>query len=248
MHPEFIKIGNFVVYLYGVLVAAGVLVSSLIFQKTAGEEGYSQPVISKLIFWTVIFGIAGGRILHVFIHIAYYYRHFWEIFYIRNGGLAIQGAIFSSLVFLIVYSKMKELKPLKTLDMMALSVPAGQALGRIGCFFNGCCYGKITDLPIGVMFPHLTEKVHPTQLYYTLCYIALFFILKTLYRKKAKQGLVFGSYIMGFALIRYSIDFLRGDLVYKYMNFYPTQIIGILVFAFGAIWTVSIIFGDRKET
>lgn len=246
MHPEFLKIGGFVIYWYGVLVAVAVFVCSLLVQNNAYKRGYSPELISRVIFWTVIWGIIGGRLLHILVQAPYYYRHPQEILSIRNGGLAIEGAVIVALLFLCIYSNIRRFNLLEILDIIALSVPLGEALGRIGCFLNGCCYGKPTEFFLGVKFPHLSEKVHPTQLYYTVVYIALFFILRMLYRRQVKTGIVFSTYILGFALIRYIIDIFRGDLPRSGLGLYPTQTIGIVLFIIGALSLFSIL-GKKEE-
>ena len=245
MHPVFIKIGNFVIYWYGVMVAVGVFLSSLFFQRLMLKIGYKPEDISKLIFWTVLFGILGGRVLHILVHFPYYYRHPLDIIRIRNGGLAVEGAIIFSLIFVLIYSKLKKINIPEVLDCMALSTPIGQAIGRIGCFLNGCCYGKATDFIFAVKFPHLEEKVHPTQLYYTFSYILLFILLYFLYRKRLKKGITFSAYLIGFSLIRYGVDFLRGDLIQTSFILYPTQFIAILIFTIGSICLSSIIMKNK---
>lgn len=244
MFPEFLKIGDFVVYWYGVMVALGVLTAGLIFQRLAKRQGYKPELISQIIFWTVLWGIAGGRLLHVSVQFPYYYRNPLEIFSIRNGGLAAEGAIISGFVFIAVYSKIRRFNLFRTLDILAVPVPLAQALGRLGCFLNGCCYGKPTDCVFGVAFPHLQARVHPTQLYYAAAHLVLFVFLLRLYKKKVKEGAVFSAYLMCFSLIRYTIDHLRGDLPASYLGLHPTQAIAVLLFITGA----SMFWASSKKT
>ncbi|HOL21521.1 MAG TPA: prolipoprotein diacylglyceryl transferase [bacterium] len=242
MHPEFLRIGSFVIYWYGVFVAAGVLVGSIIFQKTAYKQGYSPQLISNLLFWVVVWGLLGGRFLHILVHISYYYRNPFDIIRIRNGGLAVEGAVITAFIFLIIYSRIKKFNLKEMLDIVALSTPLGQAIGRIGCFLNGCCYGKPTEILTGVKFPFSAERVHPTQLYYSALYILLFFFLNALYRKRLKQGMVFSCYMLGFSLIRYLVDMLRGDLSPTFTGLYPTQVMAIVLFIIGVWYLFSILF------
>jgi len=241
MYPVCFRLGSFVIYWYGILVAAGVFAGGLMLQKNASRRGYSPELISKLVFWVILWGIIGGRFLHVIVQMPYYYRRPFEILSIRNGGLAVEGAVVAGLIFLAIYSKIRKFNMLEILDIVAMPMSLGQAIGRIGCFLNGCCYGKPTDTFPGVLFPHLTEKVHPTQLYYSVTYIILFFVLRTIYKKGLKPGMVFATYILGFASIRYIVDMLRGDLFLTSLGLYPTQIISIALFLTGGIWFFSIL-------
>lgn len=247
MHPEFLKIGGFVIYWYGVFVATGVLIGSIIFQKVSYKKGYSHQLISSIILWVVIWGLIGGRLLHIAVHFPYYYRHPFDLIKIRNGGLAVEGAVIAVLIFVTIYSKIKKFNLREMLDMLALSAPLGQAIGRIGCFLNGCCYGKTTEFFTGIQFPFSAEKIHPTQLYYSIMYVLLFFFIKLLYDRKLKPGIVFSSYLLGFSLIRYLVDMLRGDLTLTFTGLYPTQLIAIFLFIAGVLWLLSIIFERRIQ-
>ncbi len=248
MHPEFIKLGSFVIYWYGVMVAAGVFLGSWIFQRNAYSRGYSPELVSRLILWSVVWGITGGRLLHVLVHAPYYYANPLQILSIRNGGLAVEGAVISALAFISIYSKIRRFNLPEVLDLMALPIPLGQALGRTGCFLNGCCYGRHTELFTGVRFPFLSGRVHPTQLYYVLLDVLLFLFLSSVSARKLKPGVVFGSYMMGFAVIRYTVDMLRGDLRPTFLGLYMTQVIAVLIFMTGAAWFFFILVKKKGKT
>jgi phosphatidylglycerol:prolipoprotein diacylglycerol transferase len=239
LHPVFFKIGNFVIYWYGVMVAFGVFVSTWLFQRDSIKEGYNEKLISQLIFGIILTGIIGARFLHILVNLPYYFLHPIEIFKIRNGGLAVEGAIIFSLIFIIIFTKIKNISTTKLLDLISIYVPIGQAIGRIGCFLNGCCYGKKTDFFLGVKFPFLEKKVHPTELYYSFSYVLLFILLKKVSKKfKIGDGFIFSFYLIGFSFIRYFIDFLRGDLKKTSFGLYPTQLIAIFIFLIGGIFII----------
>lgn len=243
MHPVFLKIGNFVIYWYGVFVAIGVFLSIFLFQKECKKENLKDEIVNSIIFWTVLTGIIGGRILHVLVNLTYYSLNPLDILKIRNGGMAVEGAILFSLIFIIIYTKFKNISTIKILDKMAVFVPLGHSIGRIGCFLNGCCYGRETNFFLSVKFPFLEKRVHPTQLYYSFLYFVLFLILFKLSKKlRDFKGIIFSVYMISFGIIRYFVDFLRGDLKKTYLGLYSTQIIAVFIFLIGCFSLYNALF------
>ncbi len=245
MHPVFLKMGDFVIYWYGVFVALGVVVASLLFQRKATKLEYSEKDTGTIIFYAVIFGILGARIIHIFSYLNYYMRNVMEIFMIRNGGLAVHGGILFGMIGLLLAIKKTGKDIGKTFDIVALYVPLGQAIGRIGCFFHGCCYGKPSDGFFSVRFPFLEHPVHPTQLYYFAGDLAIFFILLLFSKDKQNDGEIAAWYLMFFGALRYWIDQFRGDLIVGSTGFYPTQIYAIICFLIGALWIFRIFFRQK---
>ena len=133
------------------------------------------------------------------------------------------------------------------LDMIAICAPVGQAIGRIGCFLNGCCYGSETQGWWGVKFSCLENPVHPTELYLSAGDLLVFFILYLFYREKHQEGEITGWYLIFFGSLRYGIDFLRGDLIPNSIGLYPTQIFAAAVFLIGAFWIFSITFRKKPS-
>lgn len=246
MHPVCFKIGSFVVYWYGVFVALGVVIASIFFQREARRNGYSDEVTGRIIFYTIAFGIIGARIVHIFSYFHYYMRNPFEIIMIRNGGLAIQGGILFGIAGLIFAARRTKVDVLKTVDMVAKYVPLGQAVGRIGCFFHGCCYGKPSNGWFAVRFPFLENSVYPTQIYYFLGDLVIFLLLYLFSRDKQKDGETTAWYFIFFGAFRYWMDQYRGDLIPGALGFYPTQIYGIICFLIGALWIFRISFARQK--
>jgi len=246
VHPVCLKIGNFVIYWYGVFVALGIIVSSFVFQLKARKTGYSDEISGKIIFYTVLSGIIGARIVHVLAYFHYYMRNPVEIIMLRNGGLAIQGGILAGLLGLIYISKKLNVNVRQNLDMVASVVPLGQAIGRIGCLFHGCCYGKPSTHWFSIKFPFLETRVHPTEIYYFIGDLAIFFLLYLFSRDKHQDGEIAAWYLIFFGSLRYWIDHFRGDLIPGMFGFYQTQIYGIICFLIGAFWIFRLFFANQK--
>lgn len=106
---------------------------------------------------------------------------------VQKGGLVYYGGLLGGILGGIIFSKIKKIPILRLLDVLAIGLPVGHFFGRIGCFMNGCCYGKETMLPWAVHFPSPHETfgkgVHPTELYRAILNLALFFYLIRYYKK-----------------------------------------------------------------
>ncbi|MCL5674241.1 MAG: prolipoprotein diacylglyceryl transferase [Candidatus Omnitrophica bacterium] len=245
MYPIFLVIHGFVIYWYGVMIAIGVYVSFFIFQKLAKKKSYPENTIEKIFFIVVISGVIGGRLLHVLVNPHYYFSHPIEIPDIRKGGLAIQGALMLPFISLIIFlRKNKTINLLVLFDMLAISVPVGQAIGRLADFMNGNCYGLATTGIFAVQFPELTYPVYPTQLFESFANLMIFLVLYLfLYRRPHKNGEVIGWYFILYGALRVGLDFLRGDLVSSsFFGLYATQIFGLIFFIAGAAWIIYLQF------
>ncbi|HOC02571.1 MAG TPA: prolipoprotein diacylglyceryl transferase [Candidatus Ratteibacteria bacterium] len=246
MHPECFRIGNFVIYWYGIFVALGVVISCLLFQNSAKKNNIPEDVSGRIILYTIIFGIIGARVIHVFSYYHYYFRNPIEIIMIRNGGLAIQGGILFGILGLVYGARRTKVDVLQTLDLAAAVVPLGQAIGRIGCLLHGCCYGRSSDRWYSLKFPFLDTRVEPTQIYYFIGDLIIFLFLYLFSKDKHKNGEITAWYFIFFGSFRYWIDQFRGDLIPNAYGFYPTQVYGIICFLIGAFWIFRIFFFRQK--
>jgi phosphatidylglycerol:prolipoprotein diacylglycerol transferase len=216
MHPILFKIGSFTISTYGFFVFLGVLVAYLIISKEAKKEVIDKEVFSSLIFWVLIFSFLGARIFYIFINFKDFLKTPTRFIFSRSGFVFYGGIIFGliSSFYLCLYYKINFLK---FADIVSLGIPLGHALGRIGCFFYGCCYGKPTDSFFGIRFPLqspagiLKEKVIPTQLISSFFLLLLFIFLKNLKKRKRFEGEVFVAYLFLYGIFRFFIEFFRGD-------------------------------------
>jgi phosphatidylglycerol:prolipoprotein diacylglycerol transferase len=131
-------------------------------------------------------------------------------------------------------------------DVLAPSIALGYVFGRIGCFLNGCCYGRECSLPWAVHFPpgHETypKGVHPTELYDSFLSLILYVGLAWLYRRKKFDGQVFATYLVCYAVTRSIVESFRGDYsqlhIHGALHLTPGQLISIAIFAAGAVLIV----------
>ena len=223
MHPVLFKLGNFIVYSYGLMAAAGVGIAAFLVLRRAKRLGIPEDVLYNLVVMVIVAGILGGRLTHVLAEWSYYRKHLIEVLFLRQGGLAIQGAVLFGLVSGVWYLRAKKVPALPVTDVFFLYLPVGQAVGRLGCLLNGCCYGKPAEIPFAVQFPFLPYRVHPTQVYDALANLSLFFVLSLFAKTEQKSGVVTGWYFVLYGFSRWVLDNFRGDLLPRFLGFYTTQ-------------------------
>lgn len=237
------RVGGLTIYWYGVLVVAGFVAGLWTASRRCVNDRLPGDVIVDMGPWLMLGAIVGARILHV---ISYWREDYagkpvWEIFMVHHGGLVFFGGLVGSSLACIFYTRAKGLPLWKLADALAPSVALGHAFGRIGCLMNGCCYGVATSLPIAVRYPapHLTEGqgVHPTQIYESLLNLALYGFLAWKYRRKSFDGQVFVFYLVAYAVIRFNVEFLRGDYLGPRLGGWatPGQVGSLLVLVLG-VW------------
>jgi len=241
------KLGPFTVHWYGVLLALGFLVGLW----TAGRRGLRVGVAPEKVWdagvWLIVGSVLGARLLYV---ISYWKesfagKHWSEVFMIHHGGLVYYGGLMGACLAFVLYATVKRLALWNLADILAPSISLGYAIGRNGCLMNGCCYGRPTDLPWAVHFPmdHPTGGVgvHPTQVYESLAALVLYLVLAWLFRRRQFQGQVFASYLIGYAILRSSVEFFRGDYPAHYLGGWatPAHLISMVMIMTGlALWWV----------
>jgi phosphatidylglycerol:prolipoprotein diacylglycerol transferase len=217
VHPVAIELGPLKIHWYGILIAIGFLLGTW----TAGKRGLrynlSPQLLSDLAMWLLVGAIIGARVLHV---ISYWDTEFKgrplvEIFKIQNGGLVFYGGLIGAAIAGTIFVNWKKLPWFKTADALAPSIALGSVFGRLGCLMTGCCYGKSCDLPWAIHFPAEHEShglpVHPTQLYDSFANLLLYLGLAWLYRRKKFDGQVFAVFLIGYAILRSTVELFRGD-------------------------------------
>ncbi len=162
MHPFLLRIplplgGAFRLPSYGFMIMCGFLASLFIMQRRARRAGIDPNAVFDVAIAVLLGGIVGARIMYVARNWPLFRSDLFEIIRIDKGGLVFYGGLVGGvLLFLIVVLKRK-LPTLKIVDVLASVMPLGHAFGRVGCFLNGCCFGRVTDSWVGVRFPRILE-------------------------------------------------------------------------------------------
>lgn len=203
---------------YGIAISLGGLISLLVIERLVKDKKF----LWDLSFWTILMGIIGARLYHVIDYSTYYSMHPNQIISINNGGMGIWGGLISGILTVFIYTRIKKRNTLAWLDTISIGMPLAQAIGRWGNMFNKELFGIPTNLPWKIFIPEdlrpsvfkNNEYFHPLFLYESILNTILFILLFISYRKNKsikKHGYFFYLYLIGYSVIRFSLDFLRID-------------------------------------
>lgn len=228
---------------YGILIASGVIIGSIIAINEAKKRGYSEDTIINLLLVSVPVALIGARLYYVIFSWDLYRDNPISALNFRQGGLAIHGGLIGAVVASIIYCKVNNIKFWKIADIMAPSIVLGQAIGRWGNYINQEAHGGPTNLPWGIIVNG--TKVHPTFLYESIWDFAIFIFL-FIYRKKDKKkfdGQIFLLYIILYSIGRFWIEQLRTDS----LMIGPLRMAQVISLFMIVIGTGIIIRGLRKK-
>lgn len=251
MHPILYKIGNISLYTYGLFVALGFLTALGIARLEARRVGENPAHILDLGFYMLIAAIVGARLFFLAVNPEVISESPWAVFQIWRGGLVFYGGFIAALITAIVYLRKIKVPFFRVADIFAPGLAAGHAVGRIGCFFAGCCYGKSCDLPWAVVFKDplslapLGEHLHPTQLYSVIGNLLIFTFLWIFRKRTRYTGQLFWLYVLLYGLVRAFLEIFRGDprgLLFDGIS--VSQGIGLVLAASAAV----ILLRRRKQT
>ncbi len=234
MHPVICKIGPFTVFSYGLALAVAFVTASLLAALQARRRGISFDSILNLCFAVFIFGIIGGRVFHILGSFGDYVDNPLEIFMLQHGGLSWFGGLFAGTLGGLYYIRKTGLPLYETLDLISPFAALGHAIGRIGCFLNGCCYGKVSE-HFGLYSESQGAMVIPTQIYSSIILVVLFVFLRFIQDRRHTPGQVFALYLIFDSVQRFIIEFWRGDHSPFFAGLTAFQIFSIIAFCIGAV-------------
>jgi phosphatidylglycerol---prolipoprotein diacylglyceryl transferase len=254
MHPilfeiprlEFLNwvIGPIPIRLYGLMIGLGFIFGIIIAARQAKKEGVSPDRVLDLGVYMLLTAIVGSRLLFVLTNLREFADKPLEAFALWKGGLVFYGGLLAAVPVGIWYVRRHGLPVWKTADIMAPSIALGQAFGRLGCFFAGCCFGAPCSGPVCITFsdPHslapLGVPLFPTQLMESAGSLLIFGALLLLRRAKKFDGQIFWLYALLYAVMRFLIEFFRGDAVrglYFGDSISTSQIIAIGMFLLSGV-------------
>lgn len=242
MLPDLFSIGPLTIHTYGVFVALAFAVSIAVTTRVARIYPISFQQVMDMAFVGVVWGVVGSRIFFVLIHPSPFFSHPLEILKVWEGGLVFSGGLLAVAAAMFFYSRRSGVPYLRIGDLWGPGIALGQAVGRIGCFMAGCCYGKPLEGAWGVVFTDpgalapLNTPLHPAQIYSAAGGLVIFGILWILVKRKKFEGQVLLWFLILHSTARLIVERFRGDerTLFPGTDMTFTQLAALLIL-FGAV-------------
>ncbi len=257
MFPVLLQLGPITIHTYGFMAAVGFLVGIIVTGRLAEAAELPPQKIVDLAFMLLITGFIGARLLFVITRWSYFQDDLMSIFKIWEGGLVFFGGLFTTIPWGVIYVAKKGWNPWKCMDVILPGLVIAHAFGRLGCFAAGCCYGKPTDIFLGVKFDselvdaHLRGiSLHPTQLYEASALVILFLGLLYVFKKKQFHGQVALTYLIAYPVLRSIIEVFRGDKIRGFVIedvLSTSQFISILIVIMASVAIFKRLSQVKKE-
>jgi len=235
MCPVLVKLGPITLHTYGLMVAIGFLTAFFVAKKEFEWRNFPPGMLDQIIFGLMMSAIVGARLLYFAVDGFHeLVRDPLSLLRIWEGGLVFYGGFIGGFLFLIFYTRRKNLSLLSITDALTAPLLLGQAFGRVGCFFAGCCYGRPTDSWVGVTFTDeralapLHVALHPTQLYEAAINFLLFAGVFTFRQRLTAKHMTTSYYLIGYGVARFFLEFIRNDdRGFVFLSLAPSQWISI---------------------
>jgi len=207
-------------------------------------------------FWVFLLGMVGARLFYCIEYWGVDIKNWWEVFQYWKGGIVFYGGLIGAIAGFFVYRRSHPFPLRPYMDVLAPSIGIGIMFGRLGCFLNGCCYGRVCHLPWAVSFPkpsppwdhHHTMgmipagaiqslPIHPTQIYFAVDGLVLLLLLSAFFPLRRRDGEVMGLLMLTYPISRFLIEFLRNDETAFFAGLTISQTISVALFLVGlAFW------------
>ena len=245
------EIGPITIYSYGFMIAVGILAAFL----TAGYRAKKSGLLEDHIYGLGLAGLAGGFLGAKVLYFITEFKEILEdpsILLNLSQGFVVYGGILGGILGAYIYCKVKKLDVLKYFDITIPSLALAQGFGRIGCLLAGCCYGRETSCPIGIVFhdsPFAPNGVPllPTQIISSAANFLHFFVLLYIAKKTKTKGMVTAAYVIFYSIGRFLIEMLRNDPRGSVSFLSTSQFISVFMLAAGIIMAVILKKKEKKE-
>lgn len=260
MHQYLFFVGDFPIRAYGLILSLSIILATGVAYFLAKQDGRWHNHIVDIGIYSGIAGIVGARLWDVFFFDwAYYSHHLSEIFYVWQGGMAIQGGIVFGVGAGIIYAKRHKIDILALADIVAPAIILGQAIGRCANLLNGDAFGAPTGGNFGIIYPETTLAYHtygaqplwPAEVWEGQIDFVIFALLLIFRVFPHAKGQAFSLYIMLYSLARFGLEFLRGDYATPvFLSFTSAQTTSLVAFILALIFFIycQITYSRQKKT
>lgn len=260
MHQYLFFVGDFPIRAYGLILSLSIILATGVAYFLAKQDGRWHNHIVDIGIYSGIAGIVGARLWDVFFFDwAYYSHHLSEIFYVWQGGMAIQGGIVFGVGTGIIYAKRHKIDILALADIVAPAIILGQAIGRCANLLNGDAFGAPTGGNFGIIYPETTLAYHtygaqplwPAEVWEGQIDFVIFALLLIFRAFPHAKGQAFSLYIMLYSLARFGLEFLRGDYATPvFLSFTSAQTTSLVAFILALIFFIycQITYSRQKKT
>jgi phosphatidylglycerol:prolipoprotein diacylglycerol transferase len=247
LFPKLVAIGSFYLPTYGILVALGFLAGLAVTVRLARRSGLNAELVTNLAVYAALAGLLGAKILMILFDWRYFLSQPRQIFSFATLQAAgvFQGGLVLALITAFFYMRWNGLPFLKTSDAFAPGIALGHAIGKLGCFAAGCCWGTDCRLPWAVTFRNpdanaltgvpLYRPLHPAQIYEMLAEAIVFGFLYWRFGRLHAPGKILGLYLVLSSALRFGIEFTRFHEQGLYGGLSITQWIAIALAALGTL-------------
>jgi phosphatidylglycerol:prolipoprotein diacylglycerol transferase len=260
MHQYLFFVGDFPIRAYGLILSLSIILATGVAYFLAKQDGRWHNHIVDIGIYSGIAGIVGARLWDVFFFDwAYYSHHLSEIFYVWQGGMAIQGGIVFGVGAGTIYAKRHKIDILALADIVAPAIILGQAIGRCANLLNGDAFGAPTGGNFGIIYPETTLAYHtygaqplwPAEVWEGQIDFVIFALLLIFRAFPHAKGQAFSLYIMLYSLARFGLEFLRGDYATPvFLSFTSAQTTSLVAFILALIFFIycQITYSRQKKT
>lgn len=259
MHQYLFFVGDFPIRAYGLILSLSIILATGVAYFLAKQDGRWHNHIVDIGIYSGIAGIVGARLWDVFFFDwAYYSHHLSEIFYVWQGGMAIQGGIVFGVGAGIIYARRHKIDILSLADIVAPAIILGQAIGRCANLLNGDAFGAPTGSNFGIIYPETTLAYHtygaqplwPAEVWEGQIDFVIFALLLIFRAFPHAKGQAFSLYIMLYSLARFGLEFLRGDYATPvFLSFTSAQTTSLVAFILALIFFIycQITYSGQKK-
>lgn len=240
MHPILLEVGGFTVYTYGVLLAAAYLLGLQFALVRARSRGLDPSRVMDLGILVIVAALVGAKLMLLIVDFDVYRERPGELLTLLRSAGVFYGGLILAVMAALWYLRRHRMPMWTVTDVFAPGIALGHVIGRMGCFFAGCCFGRRTDLPWAITFRHpaaaenvgtpLNIPLHPTQLYEAGAELLILGLLLLFERRgRAFPGRTFWGYLLLYGISRFVIEFYRGDSRGMVGMFSTSQFVSLLV-------------------